>query len=242
MVQNVQLPPSEPAEPDGVKAGGWWHPSNDGRKLVCDLCPRRCTLGEEDRGFCFVRQNRGGRIVSTTYGRSTGFCIDPIEKKPLNHFFPAPPCSHSARRAATWPASFARTGRSRNHGRSMTIVTPPVRKTSPWPPWTMARRALRSPITIQSFGRNMPWIRPANAESGGLRRSPSRRDTSPRPRGRPSFTSWMPQMSNLKGFSERFYWKFTGGHLERGPRYAPLACPRERGVGRDYQSGHSRRE
>ena len=61
--------------------------TNAGR-LVCDVCPRGCRLGPDDRGFCFVRQNRDGRIVSTTYGRSTGFCIDPIEKKPLNHFYP----------------------------------------------------------------------------------------------------------------------------------------------------------
>ena len=54
----------------------------------CDLCPRACSMGENDRGFCFVRQNLGGRMVSTTYGRSTGFCIDPIEKKPLNQFYP----------------------------------------------------------------------------------------------------------------------------------------------------------
>ena len=43
------------------------------------------------RGFCFVRQNRDGRMVSTTYGRSTGFCIDPIEKKPLSQFYPGTP-------------------------------------------------------------------------------------------------------------------------------------------------------
>lgn len=56
--------------------------------MICNLCPRHCNLKEGDRGFCFVRQNRGGEMVLTTYGKSTGFCIDPIEKKPLNHFFP----------------------------------------------------------------------------------------------------------------------------------------------------------
>jgi len=55
---------------------------------VCDLCPRECSLKDGDRGFCFVRENRGDEMVLTTYGRSTGFCIDPIEKKPLNHFYP----------------------------------------------------------------------------------------------------------------------------------------------------------
>jgi pyruvate formate lyase activating enzyme len=56
--------------------------------LICDLCPRHCALKPGDRGFCFVRENRDGKVVSTTYGRSTGFCIDPIEKKPLNQFYP----------------------------------------------------------------------------------------------------------------------------------------------------------
>lgn len=65
----------------------WWHPLEDGR-LQCDLCPRDCRLGEGQRGACFVRQNLGGGMVLTTYGRSSGFCIDPIEKKPLNHFHP----------------------------------------------------------------------------------------------------------------------------------------------------------
>jgi pyruvate formate lyase activating enzyme len=66
----------------------WQHESDDGTRVVCDLCPRHCALRPGDRGFCFVRENRDGMIVSTTYGRSTGFCIDPIEKKPLHHFYP----------------------------------------------------------------------------------------------------------------------------------------------------------
>ncbi len=66
--------------------GRWWHAEDD--RIVCDLCPRKCSLKERDRGFCFVRQNLNGQMMLTTYGRSTGFCIDPIEKKPLNHFYP----------------------------------------------------------------------------------------------------------------------------------------------------------
>jgi AmmeMemoRadiSam system radical SAM enzyme/AmmeMemoRadiSam system protein B/AmmeMemoRadiSam system protein A len=71
---------------DGIVPGGWWH--REGDRIECDLCPRRCVMKEGDRGFCFVRQNIGGEMMLTTYGRSTGFCIDPIEKKPLNHFLP----------------------------------------------------------------------------------------------------------------------------------------------------------
>ena len=59
--------------------------------MECDVCPRACRLHEGQRGFCFVRACEGGEIVLTTYGRSSGFCVDPIEKKPLNHFLPGTP-------------------------------------------------------------------------------------------------------------------------------------------------------
>ena len=65
----------------------YWHQLDDGR-VVCDLCPRRCRLREGKRGACFIRQAHKGEIALTSYGRSSGFCIDPIEKKPLNHFYP----------------------------------------------------------------------------------------------------------------------------------------------------------
>ena len=67
--------------------GKWWHPLADGR-IQCDLCPRDCKLHEGQRGHCFVRQREGDQVVLTTYGRSSGFCVDPVEKKPLNHFYP----------------------------------------------------------------------------------------------------------------------------------------------------------
>ncbi len=68
----------------------WWHRLDDGR-IQCDLCPRDCRLHEGQRGLCFVRAREGDAMVLTTYGRSSGFCIDPIEKKPLNHFHPGTP-------------------------------------------------------------------------------------------------------------------------------------------------------
>ncbi len=73
---------------DGAMPGAWWHVHPDSDRIDCTLCPRECSLKPGDRGFCFVRENRDGRMVLSTYGKSTGFCIDPIEKKPLNHFFP----------------------------------------------------------------------------------------------------------------------------------------------------------
>jgi len=65
----------------------WWHATDDGR-LQCDLCPRDCRLADGQRGMCFVRAREGDRMVLTTYGRSSGFALDPIEKKPLHHFYP----------------------------------------------------------------------------------------------------------------------------------------------------------
>ena len=65
----------------------YWHRLDDGR-IQCDLCPRACKLKNGQRGLCFVRACEDEQIVLTTYGRSSGFCIDPIEKKPLNHFYP----------------------------------------------------------------------------------------------------------------------------------------------------------
>ena len=66
----------------------WWHTDPGSGKVVCTLCPRECHIPQGSRGFCFVRANVEGKLELTTYGRSSGFCIDPIEKKPLNHFLP----------------------------------------------------------------------------------------------------------------------------------------------------------
>jgi pyruvate formate lyase activating enzyme len=68
-------------------AARWWHWLPDGR-MQCDLCPRDCRLHEGQRGACFVRKREHDAMVLTTYGRSSGFCIDPVEKKPLNQFYP----------------------------------------------------------------------------------------------------------------------------------------------------------
>jgi pyruvate formate lyase activating enzyme len=65
----------------------YWHALDDGR-IQCDVCPRACKLRDGQRGLCFVRAREGDEVVLTTYGRSSGFCVDPIEKKPLNHFLP----------------------------------------------------------------------------------------------------------------------------------------------------------
>lgn len=69
------------------KLAEWWETLDNG-KILCTLCPRYCTIGEGQAGFCFIRQNINGKLYSTGYGRPTGFAVDPIEKKPLNHFLP----------------------------------------------------------------------------------------------------------------------------------------------------------
>ena len=65
----------------------WWHRRDDGR-IQCDLCPRACSMHDGQRGLCFVRGVEHGAVRLYSYGRSSGFCVDPIEKKPLNHFLP----------------------------------------------------------------------------------------------------------------------------------------------------------
>jgi pyruvate formate lyase activating enzyme len=95
--------------------GRYWRRLEDGR-LQCDVCPRYCKLHEGQRGLCFVRGRQDDRIVLTTYGRSSGFCVDPIEKKPLNHFLPGTPvlsfgtagCNLTCRFCQNWDISKAR--------------------------------------------------------------------------------------------------------------------------------------
>lgn len=92
-----------------------WHALPDGR-IQCDVCPRLCKLHDGQRGLCFVRARQGGQMVLTTYGRSSGFCIDPIEKKPLNHFLPGTPvfsfgtagCNLTCKFCQNWDISKAR--------------------------------------------------------------------------------------------------------------------------------------
>lgn len=87
--ENDQETPALETDLDGFP-GRYWHALDDGR-IQCDLCPRFCKLNEGQRGLCFVRARQDDQIVLTTYGRSSGYCIDPIEKKPLNHFLPGTP-------------------------------------------------------------------------------------------------------------------------------------------------------
>jgi len=104
----------------------WWHRTADDR-IQCDLCPRDCRLREGQHGLCFVRAREGDRMTLTTYGRSSGFCVDPIEKKPLNHFYPGSSvlsfgtagCNLSCKFCQNWDIS-----KSREMDRLADVATP----------------------------------------------------------------------------------------------------------------------
>ena len=114
-----------PNQIEGVP-GRYWHKLEDGR-LQCDLCPRYCKLRDGQRGLCFVRARQGDQILLTTYGRSSGFCIDPIEKKPLNHFLPGTPvlsfgtagCNLTCTFCQNWDIS-----KAREHDRLQDLASP----------------------------------------------------------------------------------------------------------------------
>ena len=112
-----------------------WHALDDGR-LQCDVCPRRCRLHDGQRALCFVRAREGERMVLTTWGRSSGFCVDPIEKKPLNHFLPGTPvlsfgtagCNLTCKFCQNWDISKAReTDRLNDTATPETIAAAAVR-------------------------------------------------------------------------------------------------------------------
>ncbi len=214
MPRTVTVPPQDPPAHEGIKAGGWWHETEDGGKLVCDLCPRGCTLGEGDRGFCFVRQNLDGQMVSTTYGRSTGFCIDPIEKKPLNHFYPGTAvlsfgtagCNLGCKFCQNWSISKSREIASLSDTAD---------------PETIAIAARQTDCRSVAFTYNDPviWaeyaIDTANAcHDAGIKTvavtagyiTPVARE--------PFFRVMDAANVDLKGFSEEFYFKLASGHLD----------------------------
>jgi pyruvate formate lyase activating enzyme len=104
-----------PAPDPSVVPARYWHRLPDG-ELQCDVCPRHCRLSDKQRGLCFVRAREGDELVLTSYGRSSGYCIDPIEKKPLNHFLPGTPvlsfgtagCNLACRFCQNWDISKSR--------------------------------------------------------------------------------------------------------------------------------------
>ncbi|SDG42711.1 AmmeMemoRadiSam system radical SAM enzyme [Roseospirillum parvum] len=190
----------------------FWHAETDGR-LRCELCPRACLIAEGQRGLCFVRANRGGRMVLTTYGRSSGFCIDPIEKKPLNHFLPGTPVLSFGTAGCNLTCRFCQ-----NH--DISKVRAFDRLQSPATPQAIARAAVASDCRSVAYTYNDPVIFLEYA-----------RDTARacrelglfnvavtagyiEPAARPAlFTDMDAANVDLKGFTEGFYRKLATASL-----------------------------
>lgn len=192
--------------------GRWWHRLDDGR-IQCDLCPRDCRLHEGQRGMCFVRQRVDDEMVLTTYGRSSGFCLDPIEKKPLNHFHPGSSvlsfgtagCNLACKFCQNWDIS-----KSREMDRLMDAASPQ----------RIAELARERGALSVAFTYNDPVIFAeyamdaadachalglfSVAVTAGYMHAAPRRE----------FYARMDAANvDLKGFSEAFYFQQTGAHL-----------------------------
>ncbi|MCQ8116443.1 AmmeMemoRadiSam system radical SAM enzyme [Methylomonas rosea] len=191
----------------------YWHVLADG-KVQCDLCPRFCKLHEGQRGLCFVRQNLDGQIVMTSYGRSSGFAIDPIEKKPLNHFLPGTPifsfgtagCNLACKFCQNWDIS-----KSREMDTLMSRAAPEA----------IARAALEHGCSSVAYTYNDPVIfheyaidtAQACRELGLKSVAVTAGYVCAEPRS--EFYRYMDAANvDLKAFSEDFYHKITGGHLQ----------------------------
>jgi len=194
-------------------AGRYWHPLSDGR-LQCDLCPRFCKLRDGQRGLCFVRGRANDEVVLATYGRSSGFCVDPIEKKPLNHFLPGTPvlsfgtagCNLACKFCQNWDIS-----KSRELDRLQVCATPQA----------IAGAALETGSRSVAYTYNDPVIfleyavdvAQACREQGVKNVAVTAGYITEQ--AREEFFSHMDAANiDLKAFTDRFYWKVCGGHLE----------------------------
>ncbi len=193
--------------------GRYWHPIDDGR-IQCDLCPRFCRLHEGQRGACFVRMRERDAIVLTTYGRSSGFCIDPIEKKPLNHFHPGSSvfsfgtagCNLACKFCQNWDIS-----KSRDMDRLMDSASPEE----------IARTAKRWGCRSIAFTYNDPVIFAEYAIDCASAAHAQGLKTVAVTAGyitaeaRPEFFAGMDAANvDLKGFTDDFYVKLCGAHLQ----------------------------
>ena len=191
----------------------YWHALDDGR-IQCDLCPRDCMLREGQRGACFVRERQGHGMVLTAYGRSSGFCIDPIEKKPLNHFYPGSSalsfgtagCNLACKFCQNWDIS-----KSRDLNRLMNEASPQAIAAA------AKRHGCRSiaftyndPVIFAEFAMDVAdcaralGIATVAVTAGYMHDQPRR-----------EFYAKMDAANvDLKSFSEAFYHKLTGAHLQ----------------------------
>ena len=194
--------------------GRWWSRLDDGR-IQCDLCPRECRLHEGQRGFCFVRAREGDRIILTTYGRSSGFCLDPIEKKPLAHFFPGSSVLSFGTAGCNLGCSFCQNwdiSKAREYDRLADQASPEA----------IALAARRLDAESVAFTYNDPTIFAEYAidvarachEHGVKTVAVTAGYICPEPR-RELYSVIDAANVDLKGFTEEFYFKVTGAHLDR---------------------------
>ena len=196
-----------------VVPGRHWSRCEDGR-LRCDVCPRECRLSDGQRGLCFVRARHGDQIVLTTWGRSSGFCVDPIEKKPLNHFLPGTPVLSFGTAGCNLTCSFCQNW---DISKSREIDTLADRAT----PETIARAAEQLGCRSVAFTYNDPVIfleyavdaAQACRERGIKTVAVTAGYVNPDAR-REFFASIDAANVDLKGFTERFYQKLCTGHLD----------------------------
>ncbi len=202
-----------PILPDERHPTTYWHVLGDGR-VQCDICPRDCKLHEGQRGACFVRGRVDNQIVLTTYGRSSGFCIDPIEKKPLNHFFPGSSvfsfgtagCNLACKFCQNWDIS-----KSRDMDRLMDRASPAA----------IAQSAKKHGCKSVAFTYNDPVVffeyaldtADACHEQGLKTVAVTAGYIHAEPR-REFFAKMDAANIDLKGFTEEFYVKLTGSHLQ----------------------------
>lgn len=201
------------SQPSAIVPTRYWHQLKDGR-IQCDLCPRYCTLQEGQRGLCFVRARQQDQIILTTYGRSSGFCVDPIEKKPLNHFFPGTSvlsfgtagCNLSCKFCQNWDMS---------KSREMDTLADEAS------PETIARAAAKLGCRSVAYTYNDPVIfheyaidvAQACREHGIKSVAVTAGYVCDEPRE--EFYRYMDAANvDLKGFTERFYKQICGGSLQ----------------------------
>ncbi|MEW6039733.1 MAG: AmmeMemoRadiSam system radical SAM enzyme [Pseudomonadota bacterium] len=191
----------------------FWHVLDDGR-VQCDVCPRFCKLHEGQRGLCFVRGNVGGKVVLLSYGRSSGFCVDPIEKKPLNHFLPGTPvfsfgtagCNLACKFCQNWDIS-----KSREMDSLLDRASPEaIAKTAKALGCRSVAYTYNDPVIFHEY-----TIDTARAcrELGVKSVAVSAGYQCAEPRA--EFYRYMDAANiDLKSFTEDFYHKICGGHLQ----------------------------
>ena len=192
--------------------GRYWHRLADGR-VQCDICPRFCRLKEGQRGLCFVRQMQADSIVLTSYGRSSGFCVDPIEKKPLNHFLPGTPVLSFGTAGCNLTCKFCQ-----NWDMSKSRELDTLAETAS--PETIARVAHENGCRSVAYTYNDPVVFLEYAvDTAKACRAQGIKNVAVTagyitPAARSEFFRYMDAANvDLKAFTEDFYHRLTGGHL-----------------------------